>query len=103
MSSIAPPGVVDKPNPMTDTLESHEIASRKQSPTHGALEPIAIVGFSFKFPQEATSQEAFWSMLMEKKCAMTEWPKDRLNIGAFHHPDKDRIDTVSLLRELENL
>lgn len=64
----------------------------------GGLEPIAIVGFSLKFPQDATSQEAFWSMLMEKRCAMTEWPSDRLNIEAYHHPDKDRLDTVCIMR-----
>ena len=58
------------------------------------LEPIAIVGFSLKFPQEATTPEAFWEMLVDKRCAMTEWPKERLNLDAFYHPDSGRSDTV---------
>ena len=58
------------------------------------LEPIAVVGFSIKFPQDATSHESFWKMLMEKRCSMTEWPQDRLNLDAFYHPDSSRPDTV---------
>ena len=60
------------------------------------LEPIAVVGFSLKFPQDATSPEAFWKMLMEKRCSMTEWPRERLNLDAFYHPDSSRPDTVLL-------
>ena len=63
---------------------------------HKALEPIAIVGFSLRFPHEATSPKAFWDMLAEKQCAMTEWPKDRVNIDAFYHPDSNRCDTVRI-------
>ncbi len=61
---------------------------------HGALEPIAVVGFSLKFPQEAISPDSFWEMLAEKRCAMTEWPKDRINLEAFYHADSNRMDTV---------
>lgn len=62
------------------------------------LEPIAVVGFSLKFPQEATSADAFWDMMMEKRCAMTEWPKERLNLEAFYPPDTNRLDTVRIPR-----
>ena len=51
-------------------------------------EPIAICGLSLKFPQEAISVEAFWEMLVEKRTAMTEFPKDRLNIDAFYDPNR---------------
>lgn len=61
----------------------------------GLLEPIAVVGFSLKFPQDAVSADGFWKMMEEKRCAMTGWPKDRLNIDAFHHPDKNKSNTVS--------
>ena len=88
--------------PSVHLKKTNELASAHEvpklwhsSPADGALEPLAIVGFSLKFPQEATSQEAFWSMLMEKRCAMTEWPSDRLNVEAFYHADKTRNDTVS--------
>jgi len=59
------------------------------------LEPIAVVGLSLKFSQDAVSADGFWSLMEEKRCAMTEWPKDRLNIDAFHHPNKDRPNTVA--------
>lgn len=58
------------------------------------LEPIAIIGFSFKFPQNATSSAAFWKMLTERECASTEWPADRLNIDAFQHSNKTKGNTV---------
>ena len=57
-------------------------------------EPIAIVGFSLKYPQDADSPASFWKMLEEKRCAMTEWPKDRINLEAFYHRDGDREDSV---------
>ncbi|KAL4860796.1 hypothetical protein BDV12DRAFT_208828 [Aspergillus spectabilis] len=58
------------------------------------LEPIAIIGLSLKFPQEATSPAAFWNMLMEKRCAMQEVPADRYNIDAFHGSDTNRTNQV---------
>ena len=68
----------------------------KERPTHldgpsscvgsDKLEPIAIIGFSLRFPQDATSPEAFWKMLMEKRSAMTDVPSDRFNVDAFHQP-----------------
>ena len=56
--------------------------------------PIAVVGLSLKFPQDATSSESFWNVLLEKRCASTEMPKDRFNIDAFYGKDKTRKDTV---------
>lgn len=60
------------------------------------LEPIAVIGFALKFPQEATSPEEFWQMLLQGRSAMTEVPKDRWNIDAFYHPNPDKLDFVSL-------
>ncbi|KAJ0424608.1 hypothetical protein BJY00DRAFT_326526 [Aspergillus carlsbadensis] len=47
-------------------------------------DPIAIIGFSLKFPQDADSTEAFWKMLHNGRCAMTEVPADRFTIGSFY-------------------
>lgn len=58
------------------------------------LEPVAVIGFSLKFPQDATSPDLFWRLLDEKRCAMTEWPSDRINLDAFYHPDNNRNDTA---------
>lgn len=63
------------------------------------LEPVAVVGFSLKFPQDGVSADSFWEMLIEKRCAMTEFPKDRINLNAFYHPDTDRNDTVMICDE----
>lgn len=60
----------------------------------GQPEPLAIIGMAFEFPQEATSEDAFWQMLCEGRSASTEFPPDRLNINAFYHPDQDRPSTV---------
>ena len=60
------------------------------------FEPIAIIGFSLRFPQDATSPEKFWNMLSEARSAMTDVPKDRFNIDAFYHPNVDRLDSVRL-------
>ena len=58
------------------------------------LESLAIIGLSLKFPQDATSPESFWKMLMEGRCAMGEVPEDRWNLASFYHPDPERRDTV---------
>ncbi|PWY83831.1 hypothetical protein BO94DRAFT_519435 [Aspergillus sclerotioniger CBS 115572] len=50
------------------------------------MDDIAIVGLSIKFPGDAETAESFWSMLLEKQCAMEEWPKDRFNLEAFANP-----------------
>ena len=52
------------------------------------LEPIAIIGFALKFPQDATSAAGFWTMLEEKVNAMTEVPPDRFDINTLYHPSK---------------
>ncbi|TVY81162.1 Reducing polyketide synthase FUB1 [Lachnellula suecica] len=44
-------------------------------------EPIAIIGFAFKYPQEATTVQDFWTMLMDGRCASTEIPADRMNFN----------------------
>ena len=56
--------------------------------------PIAIIGYSLRFPQGATSAEAFWQMLVEGRSARTKIPSDRYNVDAFHHPDRTRHDSV---------
>jgi acyl transferase domain-containing protein len=58
------------------------------------LEPIAIIGISLKFPQDAVSTGSFWKMLLDKRCASTDFPKDRINIEAFHDPNPKKLNTV---------
>lgn len=65
------------------------------SADEGGLEPLAIIGLAFEFPQEATSEESFWQMICDGRSASMDFPKDRLNIDAFYHPDESRQNTVS--------
>ena len=80
-------GSVPNPSAMYDEDVDNEIL----------FEPIAVVGMAFKFPQEATTEKGFWAILQGKRNVMTEWPKDRINIDAFYHPDGNRKDTVRAL------
>lgn len=60
------------------------------------LEPLAIVGFSFKFPKDATSQHAFWNMLVEGRNASTKFPDNRLNVDAFYESGSGRPGSVRI-------
>jgi len=59
--------------------------------------PIAIIGMSCRFPDEATNPNKLWDMLIEKRSALKEIPRDRFNVDAFYHPDRDRGGTVRVL------
>lgn len=58
--------------------------------------PIAIIGMAYEFPQEAISDAAFWNILHKGRSTSVEFPQDRLNIDAYHHPDGDRPSTVCM-------
>jgi hypothetical protein len=58
-----------------------------------ASNDIAVCGFSIKFPQEATSSEAFWNMMVERRCAMTGFPAHRMRGDGFCR-DKPGVNTV---------
>ncbi|WQF87991.1 Putative Acyl transferase domain superfamily, GroES-like superfamily, alcohol dehydrogenase [Colletotrichum destructivum] len=58
------------------------------------MEPLAIIGLSVKFPQDATSPEEFWEMLREGRSAASKVPEDRFNVDAFYHPDPNRLDSL---------
>ena len=55
---------------------------------------LAIVGLSLKFPQDATSPESFWKMLIEGRSAMTKVPASRFNSDSFYVPGTKRRDEV---------
>lgn len=78
-----------------DTRSPSLDSSELPTPDEDGLEPIAIIGFALKYPQDARNPQSFWQMLEEKRCAMTAWPKDRINLEAFHHDDDDRENNVS--------
>jgi acyl transferase domain-containing protein len=59
-------------------------------------DPIVIVGFAGKLPQDAASAEGFWQMLKQGRSARTEIPRDRFNIDAFYHANTERLDAMHL-------
>ncbi|MCJ1389265.1 hypothetical protein MMC18_002121 [Xylographa bjoerkii] len=66
---------------------SYGIMTPNSGSKEDVVEPIAVVGYSLKFPQDATSSEGFWQMLVNGRSAMSDVPKDRFNLDAFYHPD----------------
>jgi acyl transferase domain-containing protein len=67
------------------------IESTEKSP-----KPLAIVGLSFRLPQDAVNSELFWEMIMARRCAVTEFPPDRLNIDGHYRQEVDRLDSLSM-------
>ncbi|KAL6231683.1 hypothetical protein BDW75DRAFT_243677 [Aspergillus navahoensis] len=55
---------------------------------------IAIVGLAFKFPQGATTCDAFWKMIYKARSARSDFPQDRLNGESFYHPDEARQGSI---------
>ena len=60
------------------------------------MEPIAIVGLSFKLPQGVENESDFWDILEQGKNLMTPWPKSRANVDAFFESHTARRNTVLL-------
>jgi Beta-ketoacyl synthase, N-terminal domain len=62
--------------------------------TNAVPEPMAIIGMACEFPQDAVSPESFWKLLLEGRSAMTEFPKEKLNIDSHYHPDPTHGSSV---------
>lgn len=67
------------------------------------LEPVAIIGLSLKFPQDAISPEALWEMLLSGVSTSTEVPSERFNSQSFYHKDPTNVGSVCFasLRRLQ--
>ncbi|KAF2240016.1 reducing type I polyketide synthase [Viridothelium virens] len=90
---------VTYPEPQSRPLDPGKPHTALKPDDHSALfqnsrEPLAVTGFAFTLPQEATSVQDFWRILLEKRCVMSQFPEDRVNIDAFYHPDTNRSDSV---------
>ncbi|TGO92077.1 hypothetical protein BPOR_0011g00280 [Botrytis porri] len=71
-------------------------ADNSETRRDGSHIPLAIVGFSFEFPREATSVASFWEMICEGRTASSDFPFDRMNIQGYYHPDDNRTSTIPL-------
>lgn len=63
----------------------------------GNDDAVAVIGIAIKFPGDASSTEAFWEMLMNRRSALSDVPKDRFNVDAFWSPDAFEPGTVRQL------
>lgn len=94
--------------PSTSNASNHDIGQEcgsapplGHSVDQDRLEPIAVIGFSARFPQDAKSPESFWQMLNEGRSAMTKVPEDRFNIHSFYHSNAGRYDRVTNSKALK--
>lgn len=62
------------------------------------VQPIAVIGMALRFPQDATSPEKFWEMLMDGRSARTEVPKQRYNVDSYYRSDSSLPETVIISR-----
>jgi hypothetical protein len=60
-----------------------------------AIEPIAIIGMSCRYPGQVSSPEEFWDMLSNGRSGHCAVPPSRFDASAFYHPDHDRKGAVS--------
>ncbi|KAK7967304.1 Type I Iterative PKS [Apiospora aurea] len=47
------------------------------------MEPVAIIGFSFRLPQGTLDEERLWEVMQNRENLTSDWPADRLNIQSF--------------------
>lgn len=78
-----------------DTTECHS----NHSPTTGINpagdDDIAIVGFSFKLPQDVDDIDTFWDVLQSRKNLMTRWPESRINAESFVSGTRNKVRRIA--------
>ncbi|KAI8964593.1 hypothetical protein F5Y11DRAFT_355477 [Daldinia sp. FL1419] len=52
---------------------------------------IAVVGFSFKLPQDVNDVSSFWEVLENRRNLMTEWPESRIKNGSFESSKEGNV------------
>ena len=63
------------------------------------MEPIAIVGLSYKLPEGDNEDHSFWDNLQRGRSLSRPWPKSRGNIDAFYSSNVAMDNTVSYIHE----
>ncbi|KAM4056688.1 KR domain-containing protein [Hirsutella rhossiliensis] len=58
-------------------------------------EPIAIVGLACRLPGDISSPSELWDFLAQEKSAQSDFPKNRLNIDSWYHPDTQRPGSIA--------
>lgn len=55
---------------------------------------VAIVGMSFRMPQDTVDEAGFWDVLANRRCLQTEWPADRVSVDGFYDESHKQPNTV---------
>ena len=84
----------NEPFHMSPEGQSNHLPTFANHSEQDKMEPIAIIGLSLRFPQDAISPQTFWKMLMEKRSAMTEVPSDRFDVQGFYEAGEHRTGMV---------
>ncbi|MFL6136593.1 MAG: thioester reductase domain-containing protein [Frankiaceae bacterium] len=61
-------------------------------------EPVAVIGLALRLPGGAQAPEQFWSVLRDGVDTTGEFPGDRGDARALHHPDPDHPGTAYVVR-----
>jgi hypothetical protein len=86
----------------TYTNDSLSVVSSSQEPGvdniegHDDEDPVVVCGLAVRFPGDASSEGDFWKMMLEKRCASGEFPRERVNIDGFYQKDSSKSNTVSI-------
>ncbi|KAJ5747735.1 uncharacterized protein N7511_009431 [Penicillium nucicola] len=59
-------------------------------------QPLAIVGMGLRYPGDVNSSDDFWDLMMDRRCASTKFPSDRLGVDKHYHPDNTRMDSLGV-------
>lgn len=74
-----------------DTLSSHPNAEATMR------DDIAIVGYSFKLPQDVDDDKSFWEVLEKRRNLRTDWPASRADPASFVNSKLRKVCGRSIL------
>lgn len=78
-------------------IHSSKRAALNMAESSHKIEPLAIIGLSFKFPQGMETAESLWERLATSRSAWSPFPESRLNFDGVYDPDSARLNSVNNL------
>lgn len=73
------------------------IEAMANSSFHPRADDIAIVGYSFKLPQDVNDDQSFWEVLENRRNLRTDWPASRANPASFASNKLKRVRALASL------
>lgn len=72
-----------------DKSLKHDRLEELNAPRPSIIEPIAVIGIGCRFPGGADTPDKFWELLKNGVNALTEIPKERMNVEDFYSEDQE--------------